>query len=83
MRVELDGNHYWIIKAPSCFTSRKGKEDVSVYKRGSWGRRQPDGKLYRCCLRLDAESGNLVRVYESIPQQINVGWLKQVGFIST
>ena len=81
MRIELDGNLYWIIKAPSCFISRKGKDDVSIYKCGSWGRRQPDGKLYRCCLKLDAEDGNVVRNYESIPQQVTVEWLKQVGFI--
>jgi hypothetical protein len=81
INIELDGNPYWIIKVPSCFTSRKGKDDVSIYKRSTWGRRQPDGELYRCCLRLDAETGTVVRNYESIHQQITVDWLKQVGFI--
>ncbi len=83
MHIEIDGNYYWVGKGPSCFTFRKGKDDVSIYKRGLWGRRQPDGKLYRCCLKLDAESGNVVRDYEALPNQFTVNWLKQVGFIST
>lgn len=61
--------------------SRKGKYDVSIYKRGTWGRRVPDGKLYKCCLRLSAESGDLLRYYEAVPPHITVEWLRQAGFI--
>ena len=81
MYIEHKGNHWWINKAPSCFTYRSGKQDVSVYKRSSWGRRQPDGKLYKCCLRLAAEDGSLLRDYEAVPLHITVEWLRQAGFI--
>lgn len=82
MYFEHGGNRWWIDRSPSIFTSRNGKEDVGIYKRGGWGRRQPDGKLYRCCLRLAAEDGSLLRDYEAIPPHVNVEWLKQVGFIA-
>lgn len=82
MYLEYGGNHWYINKEPSCFASRKGKQDVSVYKSSPWGRRQPDGKLYRRCFRLAAEDGALLRDYEAIPPHINVEWLKRVGFIT-
>ena len=81
MYIEHAGSHWWINKASSCFTSRKEKQDVSIYKRSAWGRRQPDGKLYKCCLRLAAEDGSLLRYYEAIPPHITVEWLRQMGFI--
>lgn len=81
MYIDHNGSRWWINRAPSCFTSRKGKEDVSVYKKSAWGRRQPDGFLYKCCLRLSAEDGALVRDYESVPSHITVEWLRQNGFI--
>lgn len=81
MYFEHDGNLWWINRAPSCFTTRNGRDDVSVYKRSAWGRRQPDGKLYKCCLRVAAEDGALIRDYEAIPLHITIDWLKQAGFV--
>jgi hypothetical protein len=80
MYIEHSDKHRWINRSPSCFVSRASKDDVSVYKRSAWGRRQPDGKLYKCCLRLAAEDGTVVRDYESIPLHI-MECLKQAGFI--
>lgn len=79
--VDHNGNRFLINKEQSCFVSRTGKYDISIYRRSSWGRRQPDGKLYKCCMRLAAEDGSLLRHYESIPPHITVEWLKQEGFI--
>lgn len=47
MYIEHENNIWLVNRAPSCFVSRTGKDDVSVYKRSVWGRRQPDGKLYK------------------------------------
>ena len=81
MYIEHNGNYFWINKAPSCFISRNGKQDICVYKRSLWGRRQPDGKWYKCCLRLAAEDGALLRYYGAVPPHITVEWLRQMGFI--
>ncbi len=81
MYTELNGNKWWVNRSQSCFTFRNGKQDVSIYKQSCWGRRQPDGKLYKCCLRLAAEDGSVIRNYETVPSELNVDWLKQAGFI--
>lgn len=81
MYIESDGTKWLIQKSPSCFVSRNGKYDVGVYKRSTWGSRESDGKLYKCCLRIAAEDGSLIRDYEAIPSHITLEWLKQSGFI--
>jgi len=81
MYIEHNANKWWISRAPSHFVSRSGKDDVSIYKQSTWGRRQPDGNLYMCCLRYSAENGDLIRYYATVPPQITVEWLKQAGFI--
>ena len=83
MYFEHEGNKWLITRAKSCFMSRNNKEDVSVYKRSAWGRRQQDGNLYKCCLRVAAEDGALIRDYEAIPLHITIEWLKQAGFIDS
>ena len=81
IEIETEKTKWWINRAPSIFVSRTGKEDVCVYKRSAWGRRQPDGKLYRCVKRFAAESGDTLREYEAALPQITNTWLKQVGFL--
>ncbi len=81
MYIETEKDKWWVHRAPSVFVNRTGKEDVSVYKRSVWGRRQPDGKLYKCVKRLAAESGETLRDYDAVPPQVTNGWLKQAGFL--
>lgn len=81
MKFTHNGKGWLIKRAKSCFTARPGKDDVSVYKQSVWGRRGSDGNLYKCCLRLAAEDGSLLRDYEAVPNHITVEYLKQNGFI--
>lgn len=81
MYIERDGNKWWINRGPSPFTSRQGLEDVGIYKKSAWGRRQADGSLYKCCKRMAAESGEIIRDYEPVPSELTVEWLSQAGFI--
>ena len=81
MYIKTEKTKWWINRAPSIFVSRTGKEDVCVYKRSAWGRRQPDGALYKCVKRVAAESGDTLREYEAALPQITNTWLKQAGFL--
>lgn len=44
MRFKHEGNHWIIKKAPSIYTNRNGKHDVTILKDGTWGGREKDGK---------------------------------------
>lgn len=82
MYIENNGDTWLILKEKSVFVSRKGKSDVSIYKKSCWGRRQIDGLLYKCCVRFASEDGSVVRDYEAIPSIITVEFLKDKGFVS-
>jgi len=82
MIVDVDGRKYYIRRGPSAFTSRNGKQDVTVSVIGNWGARAADNKLYRGCATFAAESGEIIREYEKIPAQFSVDWLRDNGFIN-
>ena len=67
--------------APLLYLSAEQAKRMCVYKRSAWGRRQPDGALYKCVKRVAAESGETLRDYEAALPQITNDWLKQVGFL--
>jgi len=81
MYFEHNGAKWLIKRGPSCYVSRVGKEDVYVEKAGDRGGRGSDGRLYRCCRKFAAESGEVLRDHESTPPHITVDWLRQAGFI--
>lgn len=81
MYLNIDNQTYWINRSRSAYTSRANKEDVKIYKRSTWGRRQPDGYLYECLMTLQAEDGQVLRHPALVPKEINLAWLKQAGFV--
>lgn len=79
-------NHqdYMVSRRDSIYMSRKGKQDVRVFARGEWGGRYGEGKyrgLYRTVRVIDADSGELVRDYERVPDDLSDASLRRMGFV--
>ena len=80
--LEINGASWFVCRSSSPFVSRRGKEDVSIDTEGDWGiRHDNNNKRYHSCVLFEAETGVVLRYYEHIPEEINVEWLKDNGFI--
>jgi hypothetical protein len=73
---------YIIKRTNSHFTDRNGREDCKIMKKGDWGSRELDGKLYNTIMIFDCKTGEIVRDYGTpLPETITPKLLKQWGFI--
>jgi hypothetical protein len=77
----INGKKWRVDRAPSIFTPRKGKEDVTISVEGQWGGVSDDGKRYRSCVRIAAESGETICSYERVPDEFSTTWLRENGFV--
>jgi hypothetical protein len=75
-----NGTTYLVEVKNSVFTNRSGKRDIVISKRASHGF-MFDGNRYTTIARVAAESGEFVRHYESLPQEITIDRLQQWGFL--
>jgi len=56
-----------VLRDPSIFTSRNGKEDCVIYKKKSYGFKHSDGKRYASVYRIACEAGEVLRGSGNIP----------------
>lgn len=84
MFVTIGNLDYMVMARDSSFSTRQGKRDVRICVRGTWGGRYGDGKYrgyYRTIRIMDAETGELIRDYEYVPDDLSVNALRRLGFI--
>lgn len=81
MKIQAHGKDWQIRRKPSVFVSRSGKDDVRIWVESDHGARFSDGKRYSSVQVLAAESGEFIRNYGAIPEQITPNFLRQNGFL--
>lgn len=81
MKIERDGKQWLIKRRASIFTSRNGKEDVRIDVESDHGGKEADGKRYSGVQVIAAESGEMIRNYGPVPEDITLDFLKQAGFV--
>jgi hypothetical protein len=84
MFVTIGNLDYMVCEHDSIFSSRRGKRDISIRVRGQWGGRYGEGNyrgLYRNIRIVDAETGEFVRDYERVPDDISVDALRRLGYV--
>jgi len=86
MFVTIGNLDYMVCEHDSFFSSRQGKRDASIRVRGQWGGRYGIGQhqgLYRTIRIVDAETGELIRDYETVPDDLSVDALRRLGYVRT
>jgi hypothetical protein len=84
MFVTVGNLDYMVVEHDSIFMSRRGKRDVSIRVRGQWGGRYGEGKYrgwYRNIRIVDAETGEFVRDYERVPDDLSIDALRRLGYV--
>jgi len=84
MFVTIGNSDFMVVEHDSIFMSRRGKRDVSIRVRGGWGGRYGQGEyqgLYRTIRIVDAETGEFVRDYERVPDELSVDALRRLGYV--
>ena len=82
MKISVNGKEWLIRRGPSIFSSRSGRMDVRVMRENpTWGGREIDGKLYTTEKIFDSETGDIVRDYGKLPEEINLPMLVIWGFV--
>ena len=81
MIIETKKGNFLIEKCYSIFASRPGQHDVYVSKQTKNHGRKVDGVRWECIARFESETGNILKSYGAMPDEINIEKLKQWGFI--
>ncbi len=82
MVIPVEKTTYLVKRVPSIFTNRVGREDCYVSRLcQTHGARESDGKKYTCVARIEVETGEYLRNYETLPSEITLPLLRQWGFL--
>lgn len=85
MKAEINRVFWHIRRGPSIFVERNGKEDVfirqEVKSTANGGVRYEDGKLYRLARIVAADTGETLRDYCQIPEELGNDKLRDLGFL--
>lgn len=83
MYLTINSKKWCVRRSPSAFIPRNGKDDVRIMVEGTWGERHEDNKLYHSCCVRQAENGEIIRQYETVPPIFTVAWLRENGFVDS
>jgi len=75
--TEMKVGKYLIQRYKSIFTNRSGKEDCNIYQKV----KRMNFVGYEAFLRIECETGDVIRQYNKMPGCISMEFLKQEGFI--
>lgn len=82
MYLKLNGKSWLIKRAPSIYTNRNGLDDTRIMAESdTHGAKMEDGKRYETVMALCSESGERLRDYGAIPEDITMEFLLDNGFI--
>jgi len=71
--TDAKGRNWIIDKGPSIWMTRNGKEDIRIKKQNAGhGMREEDGKYYVTAAVFAAESGEVLREYEAVPDEVMI-----------
>lgn len=70
MIIDTQQGRYRIVKHRSIYTNRGDELDVYVQRENAWGGKAEDGRYYTAVAIYAAESGELIKGGEPLPDQV-------------